>query len=322
VFRWNAPQGSTALPATPGPLVARAGPGVGGDPTFSDIDAALERPQADELVIGIEVKPSDAVRLKLSGTARRERNFVGLLNIGDPRYAVLGVFDPGGNLGSTEDDRFVPVYNRLPDSFGQDRYLLTNTSQRDATFNGVELSASVTKEKFLLRFGATAGRALGSAANRGIGPLENDQSLVGELTTDPNAATFARGRIFNDRAYTVKLAAVYRLAKQTTVGAVARYQDGQPFSRLLVFPTLEQGPEAIRAFANGDSRFTYTATLDIRLQKSFGAGGRRFDAVLDAYNLTNLANSVEERTTEPPDVRVTTAIQPPRTLHLGLRVTF
>ena len=319
VFRWNAPAGSTALPLTPGPLVARAGPGTGGDATFTRIDPSLERPRTDELIVGVTLRPSNSVRLGLTGIARRERDFVGLINTGAPTYALSSVFDPGGNLGSTEDDRLVPVYNRVPESFGRDRYLLTNTKQREATFNGVQLSADVTNKRLALRLGATAGRALASAANRGVGPLENDQSLVGELTTDPNAATLARGRVFNDRAYTVKLAAVYLLPKETTIGATARYQDGQPFARLLVFPTLNQGAEAVRAFANGDSRFTYVATLDARVQKHFST---RVDVFIDAYNLTNLANSVEERTTEPPDVRVTTAVQPPRTIQLGLKLSF
>ena len=115
---------------------------------------------------------------------------------------------------------------------------------------------------------------------------------------------------------------VFRLPAETTLGAVARYQDGQPFARLLVFPSLNQGAEAIRAFANGDSRLTYVGTLDVRLQKRVRMGGRSLDVILDAYNVTNLANSVEEHTTEAPDVRLTTAVQPPRTIQLGFRVTF
>jgi hypothetical protein len=75
---------------------------------------------------------------------------------------------------------------------------------------------------YLLRLGATAGRAIADAANIGYGPLENDQSPVGDLNSNPNASTFARGRTFNDRAFTGKIVAVYRFPKATTLGLLAR----------------------------------------------------------------------------------------------------
>jgi hypothetical protein len=313
VFRWEE---SSTSPL--GPLVSRVGPGSGGDPDFAGIDPDLKRPQADELVLGVDVRPTPNLRLRLAGMTRREWDLAGLVNTGAATYAVSGLFDPGGNVGSPEDDRLVPVYNRRPESFGLDRYLLTSLDASDSTFEGVELSAELNHERGTIIFGATAGRAETSAANRGVGPLENDQGLVGELAADPNAGTFARGRPFTDRAYTAKLVGVYRFPTATTLGIVARYQDGQPFSRMLVVPTLNQGPEAVRAFASGDSRFMFTGTLDARLQQRVG----RVDIVLDVYNLPGLAYSVEESTTEAPDVRVTTAVQPPRTLHLGLRWGF
>lgn len=312
VFRWDTPETATS------PLVARTGPGTDGNPEFVRIDPDLRRPRAGELVIGIDVRPSANLRLRITGIARNEDSLVGLVNVGAPAYALGGVFDPGGNVGNPEDDRLVPVYNRLPESFGRDRYVLTNLDLLDSAFEGIELSAELTKERMTLLVGATAGRAETSAASRGFGPLENDQGLVGELGADPNAGTFARGRPFTDRAYTAKVVGVFRFPTATTLGLVARYQDGQPFARMLVQPSLNQGTEAVRAFASGDSRFMFTGTLDARLQQRLG----RFAIVLDAYNLLGLSYSVEERTTEAPDVRVTTAVQPPRTVHLGLRLTF
>jgi hypothetical protein len=321
VFRWNRASGGAGAD---GPLVARAGPGTGGDSAFSALDPDLKRPTADEVVIGVNVRPRESLRLGLVGISRRERNLIGLVNIGAPdsAYSRFTIADPGADLLGSQDDRLVSVYDRLPATFGRDRYLLTNPSHEDATFDGLEASIQVATERFVLRGGATAAIAVASAANRGFGPLENDQSLAGELFANPNAATFARGRLFNDRAYTVKLAGVYKFPADVRLGAVARYQDGQPFARLLVFPNLNQGAEAVRAFPNGDSRFTFTGTLDVRLQKGFTFGGRRIAVLLDAYNVLNLANEVEERVTAAPDVRIATAVQPPRTFHIGVRATF
>ena len=164
--------------------------------------------------------------------------------------------------------------------------------------------------------------AEGSAANRGFGPLENDQSRIGELLANPNANTFPRGRLFTDRAYIVRLSGVARFPLDIRLGAIVRYQDGQPFSRLVVLPTLNQGAEAVRAFPNGGSRFTYTETVDARLQKGFGAGGERVVLVVDAFNILKKANEVEERVVTGADFRTVTAVQPPRTLHVGLRLNF
>ena len=115
---------------------------------------------------------------------------------------------------------------------------------------------------------------------------------------------------------------LYRLPADIRVGAIARYQDGQPFSRMVVVPGLNQGAEAIQAFANGRSRFAFTGTLDVRLQKGFTAGALRVDAILDAYNLLNMTKEVEEYVVTGPRFRETTAIQPPRAMHLGLRIVF
>ncbi len=101
-----------------------------------------------------------------------------------------------------------------------------------------------------------------------------------------------------------------------------RYQDGQPFSRLVVLSTLNQGAEAVRAFPNGASRFTFTETVDVRLQKGFGEGGERLVLVVDVFNVLKGDNEVEERVVTGPDYRDVTAIQPPRTLHVGLRLGF
>ena len=67
---------------------------------------------------------------------------------------------------------------------------------------------------------------------------------------------------------------------------------------------------------------TFTGTLDLRAQKEFAVGGYRLAIVVDAYNLTNLAEEVEERVVSGPAFRTPAAIQPPRTVRVGARLTF
>jgi hypothetical protein len=315
VFRWDPV-------STPGPRVARVGPGHGGDPGFSGIEPGLRPPRSDELVVGLDLQPASGLRLRLTGMTRKERDLVGLTNTGAIAFERSEIFDPGANVGSPDDDRLVPVHNRLPATFGLDRWLLRNLGGEDATFEGIELTVELMRSNATLLVGGTAGRSQVSGASRGFGPLENDQGLVGEIDADPNALTFARGRPFSDRAYTGKVVAVYRLPTRTTAGFIARYQDGQPFSRMLVVEHLNQGAEAIRAFASGDSRFMFIGTLDARLQQDVTRGSNRVQIVLDIYNLPGLSYAVEEQATQPPDVRITTAVQPPRTVHLGMRFAF
>jgi len=111
-------------------------------------------------------------------------------------------------------------------------------------------------------------------------------------------------------------------AWDVTVGAIARYQDGQPFARLLIVPDLVQGPDIVRATVNGGPRFTFTATLDLRAQKSFEVAGRQVSVFADVYNLLNLAEEVEEREITGAGFRTPTAFQPPRTARIGARVAF
>jgi len=320
VFRWDS---GSPIPPDPRVLVARVGPGTGGSPDFVTLDPNLARPFSDEVVIGLERRQTRS-RFQIAAVGRRESDFIGLKNIGVPAtaYTTFTVSDPGANTGSPDDDKVITVYDRLPSSLGADRYLLTNTGERAAMSGSLELSGEWTTARLTLYGGATASIATGPAANRGFGPLENDQSALSDAYVTPNDTTFARGRLFNDRAFTIKLSGVYRFPWDVRLGAIARYQDGQPFSRMLVFPGLSQGTEAVRAFAAGDSRFRFIGTLDTRLSKGVQFGQRSLQLFLDAYNLLGLTYDVEERSAAPPDVRTPTAIQPSRAFHVGVRAKF
>lgn len=321
LYRWS---GGPALSAASGQLVARVGPGTGGRSDFVRIDPSLRRPVSDELALGFDLRPGPRTRFQIAMVGRREAGFIDLTNEGAPptAYSRFSVEDPGANTGSPDDDKVIPVYARIPSTLGADRYLLTTSGEDPSLSGSLELSGQWSASRLTLYGGATASIAQGPASNLGYGALENDQSAIPDAYVSPNADTFNRGRLFNDRAFTVKLTGVYRLPWDTRLGAIARYQDGQSFSRVLVFPDLPQGAEAVRAFPAGDSRFRFIGTLDARLSKGFRVAGGTVDLVLDAYNLLNLTYDVEERAAQAPNVRTAIAIQPPRAAHVGVRVSF
>ena len=63
-------------------------------------------------------------------------------------------------------------------------------------------------------------------------------------------------------------------------------------------------------------------TVDARLQKGFTLGGRRADLIVDAYNLFNEYLEVEEITVSGATSRQKSASQPPRSIHVGVRIPF
>jgi outer membrane receptor protein involved in Fe transport len=63
-------------------------------------------------------------------------------------------------------------------------------------------------------------------------------------------------------------------------------------------------------------------TVDARLQKRFTVGTRRVTVIVDAYNLFNQALEVEEFSVTGATSRLTSAVQPPRVVQVGLRIPF
>ena len=164
--------------------------------------------------------------------------------------------------------------------------------------------------------------AEGAGGNGGYGPLENDQDVPGEQFTNPNVACVrARASVFRPRIHH-QVDDALPLPWDITAGGIARYQDGQPFSRVVVMPDLNQGAEAVPAYANGLTRYTFIGSLDLRVQKGFRLGRARLDAIVDAYNLFTRNNSVEEYIATDAGFRTSIAIEPPHAVHLGLRLSF
>ena len=318
IYRW------TGGPLSGAPMVGRVGPGTDGDAAFVTIDPELRRPMMDQFALGLEGRPVPKLKVSVLGLARRQSPQIHGVNIGVPLsgYTTFTVPDDNADLHGSGDDQLLTIYNRRPEMFASDRYLLTNPDLMSATMASVVVSGELTTKQVYFRMAGTALLSGGAAGNRGFTAVENDLAQTGELFADPNAATYARGQLFNDRMYTIKSLAVVQLPHEIRVGVIGRYQDGQPFSRMVIVPDLNQGTEAVRGFATGRSRFTFRSTVDLRLQKRVAARGAALDLFLDTYNLLNMSNEVEEYVVTGPRFRETTAVQPPRSFHLGARVTF
>ena len=320
VYRWLDTNGDRVFqPGEQGPLVARIGPG---GPSAS-IDPGLRAPHSRDVFVGCDVR-AGAWNVRFLAYHHREFDLVTSVNVGAPlsAYDVSFVPDPGNDIAGGTDEQLLPIYNRRPETFGADRYVLTNDGEKGQD-KGYELSISGMIGKHMrLLVGGTNSISMSPAGYRGFLVTENDQGLVGERLEGPNASTFSKGRLFFERGYTLKVAASYRWPRDMRFGVAARYQDGQHFARMVVPTDLNQGPEPIQAVSNGRSRFSYVLTVDARLEKGFTVGRARLAAVLEAFNLPGEAVEVEEKVTWGQSYRDTSAVQPPRVFRLGVRVDF
>ena len=319
VARWNG--------TTIGPAIARIGPGSGGDAAFSSIDPTLDRPVTDELVLAVRAKPFRHFEVELARVTKRESSLLALVDTGVPfsRYSSFYVPDPSYDAATAGpyDRPIAEVFNRPANTYGQDRYLLTNFTGEAAKSWALELNARATSERVTFLAGAALTWADGSAAAIGYLPTENDQNVLGNLMVDANRESYARGQLFQDRSHVVKMAGVYRFPSRLSLGAIARYQDGQPFARLVaVTQGLTQGPMLIRSYRNGGAAFTYTGTFDLRLQQSWSLGKGDMTLGFDVYNVGHMGKEVDEYVVSGPRFRTPTAIQPPRTALVSARFAF
>jgi hypothetical protein len=319
VHRWTDADGDRRFSEDEtGVLLARAGRGAG----VASIDPALKAPRTIEHTTGLEMRFGKHFSIRTAFIWRKQRSLLGSVNTGVPvtAYDQRLIPDAGEDWDGPSDDGTVLVYDRRPESFGLDTYLLTNPADATAKYEGIEQMWMLRTRPVEMLFGAMAYRTRSWSGHLGFGPLENDYGVIGEVFERPNARPLVQGSYFFDRSYVGKWAGTVHLPKGVHFGFAARYQDGQPFARVIVVPDLATGPEMIHAYRVARTRYTYTLTLDMRLQKSFAVGGGTVAVRLDVFNATQHTNEVEEDALTTPNFRLSSAVQPPLTFRLGMRV--
>ena len=149
-----------------GPLIARVGPGTGGDAAFAQIDPNVQRPTTDELVLALRARPRPGLELALARVTKREQSLFGYVDTGvlASDYTAFSVPDPSFLPGSPVGAPQVTAYNRPAGSYGRDRYLLTNQAGEPARSWGLELTVRATTERFTLLVGGNLTWAVGPAA--------------------------------------------------------------------------------------------------------------------------------------------------------------
>ncbi len=326
VRRWNDINRDQRIqPGESGVVVAAVGPccANGRPNTIAD---DLSAPRMTEVRAVLQTRLWDHWVLRLGGSDRRQYRLIQPVNAAaylPGNYSLTHVEDKALDQLVETDDQLLPIFNRLPVSFGTDSYVLQNVEHNSARDHGMDLVLErIYNGRWGMWIGGTAHKSEGIGGNRGFRPDENDQGVIGEVFTEPNAETFGRGRLFFERGYVAKWSAIYQLPYGLRGGTVARYADGQHFSRVVIARDVQQGLDFVPALPRGLTRYTYAFTLDTRLEKQITLSGRRVALVLDVFNLLNTNNEVEEDEVTGPAFRDATAVQPPRSVRFGFRLAF
>ena len=229
------------------------------------------------------------------------------------------IADPGANVGSPEDDRLVPVYNRRPESFGLDRYRLDQSG----------------RERCDIRRRGALGRAEPPTGN----PHRRRNRRPRRNVSRESRLRAARKRSEPDRRARRESKCGHVRPRSPVQGSCVHRER---WSGSIGFPRPRPSASSRATRTVNRSRACWSCRRSIRAPRPYArlravirascspARSTRgcssvwaaVDIVFDVYNLPGFSYSVEELTTEAPNVRVTTAMQPPRTVHVGLRLTF
>jgi len=297
-------------------------------PRYGRIDAKLSLPSTDELTVSFNHEFGRGWMISLAGFLRGTQGLVETENTGVPptSYAPRTYSDIGDDqIPGSIDDLVFTVYDQNPETLGQDFYLLTNPGRsRRSTYAGLDFVLfKRPTDKFLFFLAMTATHAV-QFNGPGNTAMENDDGVIGPLYDNPNAAINAEGRPRFDRAYTIRLGLARDLPFDTRIGLVAKYYDGQPFTRMIIVEGLTQGPVLIQAHPRGVARYEFNMTVDLRLEKLFRFSFGTIRLMADVFNLFNQNLATEEGAWTGPDFprRFATDIQSPRTFRLGLNIEF
>jgi len=328
VYRWNDANGDGWFePGEQGtPLARFGGP-------YSSISPSLRRPYADEWNLGAEMPLPFSTLASIHLFRRDEKDRIAAIDTGvTPQdYTPVTILDPGPDgIPGTFDDQRLTVYAQNPATLGHDQYLLTNPSGLRTLSSGVNAQLRTAWRGVTVLAAFVAEKSYGPT-NPGNAVFENDPGVVGALFSDPNAQINATGRAFTDRAFTDKLAALYRLPARwggVQIATVADYTDGLAFARMLLVTGLPQGPFLVattpRGSPGGGNRAQHVQNWNLRLSREWPLPPGRISAIADLLNVTNEDLAIQQNDLTSPtfNLRLPIAIEPPRFVRFEVRYRF
>jgi hypothetical protein len=206
------------------------------------------------------------------------------------------------------------IYNQNPDTSGRQDNLLTNSSELDSTYNGIEFAIQ-------RRFKADTYLQAGYHYGTNLGRIVN-----GELN-DPNDDINTYGAVGNDEPHQFKLSGSTVLPGRIQVSGFFQAYSGHPKARQLavgraLVPILTRATQTIRLERNDENRYETVAQVDLRLGRLFNVRGFRFEPFVDIFNLTNTNTVLTEVTTIGGSLGNVSDTVNPRLVRVGGKLTF
>jgi hypothetical protein len=303
---------------------------VSGAP-YTRLDPQLKNPVTSEFTMGVSQGGLWRFTFEASVFRRTTQRLMSLVNEGAPfsAYKAVPATDYGQDaIAGTLDDRPITVFNQSVATLGRDRYVLTNPAGLSSHSEGLELKLGFASRRAQWEAAVTRYRAIAATAP-GLTAEQNDTSAFAGVFDDPNKSILARGSTFFDRGTLGRFRATFELPWKVSGSLIGSYQDGLPYSRIIVVEGLNQGIIGVRSAQRGPgeagsqvgSMTQHYETLDLRLSRSFPMWAGRLTTTLDIFNVRNLAlATVEGDVTSPFEKwRVPVRFQTPRSMQLGLR---
>ncbi len=285
------------------------------------VDPDLALPTMRRVILGFKSKWR-ALFIHATAWARRDRDLIEteLNPQGFEIARTRNIPDPSGDIDGASDDQILPIVEESLRSFSSSQYLLTNPDEHRALGEGAELGFETNGKHIHWGLTGAAFRVSGRGGNRGLRVAENDFGVVGESFDRTNTDTYGYGRLFFDRAYSLRMWLTANDIGGFTLGALGRYDDGQPIARHVIQYDLPQGPDFVQAIPRGRDRLHYTLSVDARLSKKFAARGADIEISASVFNALGTQFEAEEQVVWLPDYRRINMVQPPRAFVIGVRV--
>ncbi len=280
-YRWSDDGDLVPEASERGELIERRGA------RFRRLGEDVARPAASTVAVGVQSAPFGRFRANLRGIGRLLTNRY-VLRLADERgYTARAFRDPGGDGRGEEvvaggGQRFT-VYERDPETFGAERYVLENAVRSDFYWGLEGQLLSLQREPWFLTVSGTAYLSAGSAPFGSFAD-RNDPGIIDEGSAELNERVNNRGRYDHDRSYGLHVLSGVTPLEGLWLSAALRYRDGQPFTRLVVVDDLPQGPTAVMAVRRGRPRHTFHMELDVRATYELELAGFSAQLALDVLN--------------------------------------
>ena len=293
----------------------------------TSVDRDIRHSYVDQYVIGFERELVPDVSMQVQYVWRKFEQFMGMIDT-NTEWTPEQVRDPGpdGELDSGDDGGLFTIY-RPSLGFVDRRFLYTNPEGAFRRYDALQL---IGKKRYSDNWQMQASYTW-SRSRANVGNDESTNAGRHELDLRPIAGVFnsPNGRINSEgeAPWTIselKILGTYRVPAWggINVSGIYRYHSGRRWGRY--FLTDEPLPFAVRAEPRGTRRLPAVASLDLRVEKTFGVLGTPggIGLFVDVFNLTNEGAATFVDAQSGRGFGEFIAWTDPRTVRAGLRYTF